>query len=187
MSEFGYTKTLSYTMMTRSQTRIAQLENQVESMTKGMVDGMYQFYLKEKELQARIDKLEIDNKCLMRLMEVQDSDSDEDTDDGEYCDWCAAKIKPSDYDLSENGNIFHCMNNDCDKVVCGRRGCSQQLSYYVCCEECEDSAHSSTYEDESQLWRDFYKTTDKVCEGFTKKKQPCKNKVSSGKFCCLHC
>ena len=97
------------------------------------------------------------------------------------CEWCAAKIKPSDY------NMFHCMNNDCDKVVCGRRGCSQQLSYYVCCEECEDSAHSSTYEDERQLWRDFYKTTDKVCEGFTKKKQPCKNKVSSGKFCCLHC
>ena len=79
--------------------------------------------------------------------ESSDEDMDEDESDGEYCDWCAAKIKPSDYDLSENGNIFHCMNNDCDKVVCGRRGCSQQLSYYVCCEECEDSAHSSTYED----------------------------------------
>ena len=40
--------------------------------------------------------------------------------------------------------------------------------------------------DERQIWRDFYNTTDKVCEGFTKKKQPCKNKVSSEKFCCLH-
>ena len=145
------------------------------------------------ELKKENEKLKTRVKMLQCLLDEarQDSDSDEDTDDGEYwhgyCDWCAAKIKPSDYDLSENGNIFHCMNNDCDKVVCGRRGCSQQLSYYVCCEECEDSAHSSTYEDERQLWRDFYETTDKVCEGFTKKKQPCKNKVSSGKFCCLHC
>ena len=185
---------MSHTMMTCSQTRIADLEARIAELDeekefyKDLHEGFaYKLFLKEKELQARIDKLEIDNKCLMRLMEVQDSDSDEDTDDGEYCDRCAAKIKPSDYDLSENGNIFHCMNNSCDKVVCGRRGCSQQLSYYVCCEECEDSAHSSTYEDERQLWRDFYKTTDKVCEGFTKKKQPCKNKVSSGKFCCLHC
>ena len=30
MSEFGYTKTLSYTMMTRSQTRIAELERRVD-------------------------------------------------------------------------------------------------------------------------------------------------------------
>ena len=126
------------------------------------------------QLKKENEKLKTRVKMLQCLLDEarQDNNSDEDTDDGEYCDWCAAKIKPSDYDLSENGNIFHCMNNDCDKVVCGRRGCSQQLSYYVCCEECEDSAHSSTYEDERQLWRDFYKTTDKVCEAFTKKKQP---------------
>eukprot|EP00964_Phaeocystis_antarctica_P080833 scaffold50495_cov64-Phaeocystis_antarctica.AAC.5 len=57
-------------MMTRSQTRIAQLENQVESMTKGMVDGMYQFYLKEKELQARIAELEKENEKLKEEMGV---------------------------------------------------------------------------------------------------------------------
>ena len=102
------------------------------------------------ELKKENEKLKTRVKMLQCLLDEarQDSDSDEDTEDGEYCDWCAAKIKPSDYDLSENGNIFHCMNNDCDKVVCGRRGCSQQLVYYVCCEECEDSANSATYEDE---------------------------------------
>ena len=64
------------------------------------------------------------------------------------CERCAAKIKPSDYDLSENGNSFHCMNNSCDKVVCGRRGCSQQLACYVCCEECKDEDEDTDDEDE---------------------------------------
>ena len=51
-------------MMTRSQTRIAQLENQVESMTKGMVAGLYQLMREEKELQARIAELEKENEKL---------------------------------------------------------------------------------------------------------------------------
>ena len=44
MSEFGYTKTLSYTMMTRSQTRIAQLEARIAHPTatimKEQIDEM---------------------------------------------------------------------------------------------------------------------------------------------------
>ena len=34
MSEFRYTKTLSYTMMTRSQTRIAELETRIAELEK---------------------------------------------------------------------------------------------------------------------------------------------------------
>ena len=98
-------------------------------------------------LQCLLDEARQDNNS----DSDSDEDTDEDTDDGEYCDWCAAKTKPSDYDLSGNGNIFYCLGNDCDTVLCGRRGCSQNVAYYVCCKECE--------EDERQIWRDFYKTT----------------------------
>ena len=58
ISKIGYTKTLSYTMMTRSQTRIAQLEEE-KDFYKDLHEGFaYKLFLKEKELQARIVELE---------------------------------------------------------------------------------------------------------------------------------
>ena len=48
-----------------------------------------------------------------------------------HCEWCATSITPSD-------DSFWCQNDDCHKVVCGRKGCSSNLAYFACCEECED-------------------------------------------------
>jgi hypothetical protein len=53
-----------------------------------------------------------------------------------HCDWCATSITLSD-------DTFWCQNDNCHKVVCGREGCSNNLCYYVCCDECEDIAQST--------------------------------------------
>ena len=86
-------------------------------------------------------------QCLIweARQESDEDDSDKDTDDDEYCDKCAAKITPSD------DNTFHCMNNICDKVVCGRRGCSQSLAYYVAAKNvCEHSGEDNACSDEDE-------------------------------------
>ena len=49
-----------------------------------------------------------------------------------HCDWCATTIT-----LSDDANW--CQNDNCHKVVCGREGCSSNLCYYACCDECENS------------------------------------------------
>ena len=53
-----------------------------------------------------------------------------------HCDWCATSITLSD-------DTFWCQNDNCHKVVCGREGCSNNLCYYACCDECEDIAQST--------------------------------------------
>ena len=50
-----------------------------------------------------------------------------------HCDWCDTTITLSD-------DTFWCQNDNCHKVVCGRYGCSSNLCYYACCDECEDIA-----------------------------------------------
>ena len=58
-----------------------------------------------------------------------------------YCDWCNVEVT----DLWE---AFQCMNDCCDKVVCGRKGCSSMLAYFTCCEECEEEACDSEDEED---------------------------------------
>ena len=129
MSEFGYTKTLSYTMENGDSlyARIAELEKRLE-----FFESMP--HLSDHRQDIICEGYTWEDGAWKREGWVFNEDEDEwEKDTYGNCEWCAAKIKPSDY------NMFHCMNNDCDKVVCGRRGCSQQLSNYVCCEECEDT------------------------------------------------
>ena len=57
------------------------------------------------------------------------------------CDWCNVEIT----DLWE---AFQCMNSCCDKVVCGRKGCSSMLAYFTCCEDCEEEACDSEDEED---------------------------------------
>ena len=65
-----------------------------------------------------------------------------------HCEWCATSITPSD-------DSFWCQNDDCHKVVCGRKGCSSNLAYFACCEECEDEDNEEDY-----LWEHKMKMTD---------------------------
>ena len=59
-------------MMTRSQTRIAELENQVESMTQVMVDGMYHFDAQIAELQEHFkDSKTITKKLQAYIVELK--------------------------------------------------------------------------------------------------------------------
>ena len=58
---------------------------------------------------------------------------------GEYCDFCQVKI------TDEDEFKFDCMNymRGCQRVVCGRYGCSGNLCFYTCCMECEEEAQDS--------------------------------------------
>ena len=118
-------------MMTRSMTRrIAELEKENEK-------------LKECPCEA-FEKLMIDNlaaqmmTCCARVHEHTRRLNTKPY----YCDWCATRISDDD------DNTFWCGNDTCHKVVCGREGCSSNLAYYACCEECEESAYQDS-EDES--------------------------------------
>jgi hypothetical protein len=101
-------------MMTRSQTRIAELE-------------------------ARIAELEKENEKLKEVNEALQQEDDERFLN--RCDWCATIISDDDFWLCNC-----CCNSKCDKMVCGREGCSSKLAFYVCCEECDEYQDS---EDES--------------------------------------
>ena len=118
------TKTI--TMMTRSMTRrIAELEKENEKL---------------KEVNEALQQ-EKENEKLKEVNEVLQQEDDERFLN--RCDWCATIISDDDFWLCNC-----CCNSKCDKMVCGREGCSSKLAFYVCCEECDESAYQDS-EDES--------------------------------------
>ena len=74
------------------------------------------------------------NKCRLRLVTAS------------HCDWCEIEMAPDHFIATDS---MACMNIfGCDKVVCGLRGCSSNLTYFTCCEECGEVAMQDNSEDE---------------------------------------
>ena len=124
-------------MMTRSQTRIAQLEEEKE-FYKDLHEGFaYKLFLKEKELQARIVELEKENETLKKEKEetVEDEQpkSTKNTKDNRLC----VKVKyyepyavfniPNGLDLEDKsivnewyvkyGTLYICYTNGKEKEI----------------------------------------------------------------------
>ena len=52
------------------------------------------------------------------------------------CNWCEISIT----EKMKDDNAFNCVNINCDKMLCGLKGCSSNLAYFACCEECEEES-----------------------------------------------
>jgi hypothetical protein len=94
-----------------------------------------------RSMTRRIAELEKENEKLKEVNEALQQEDDERFLN--RCDWCATIISDDDFWLCNC-----CCNSKCDKMVCGREGCSSKLAFYVCCEECDESAYQDS-EDES--------------------------------------
>ena len=96
-----------------------------------------------------------DAKCL-RLCEqmsggkcphypYSDSDDEEEIEeDPDRCVRCDGKVE------MDGDECMHCCNWNCDKMVCGKSGCSSQLAFFECCQECEAEAREQGEESDEE-------------------------------------
>eukprot|EP00966_Prymnesium_polylepis_P033362 775992-Prymnesium_polylepis.1 len=73
-----------------------------------------------------------------------DSNENEEDEDEDKCDWCGINITE---DMKDD-NAFNCVYRHCDKMLCGLKGCSRNMAYFSCCEECEEQEQACEEEDE---------------------------------------
>ena len=62
----------------------------------------------------------------------------------DWCYWCDGKVE------MDGDECMHCCNWNCDKMVCGKSGCSSQLAFFECCQECEAEAREQGEESDEE-------------------------------------
>jgi hypothetical protein len=72
----------------------------------------------------------------------QGEESDE--EDPDRCVMCDRKVE------IDGDECMHCCNWNCDKMVCGKSGCSSQLAFFECCQECEAEAREQGEESDEE-------------------------------------